>query len=74
MKSYPTVRFVRRNGQAIAVMISLTVVALGIWFGATGGSWVWGAAIIGAGALAYLVLSAFAELVDVVGDTLIPPE
>jgi hypothetical protein len=29
---------------------------------------------IGAGALAYVMLRAFTELVDVVADTLIPPE
>jgi hypothetical protein len=74
MKNYPAVRFVARHGHALAVVVALALLLLGLWIGSSGAGWIWGVASIAAGALAYLMLRTFAELVDVVADTLIPPE
>jgi hypothetical protein len=74
MKTYPMIRFVLRSGQALAVLVGAALAALGLWIGVAGAGWIWGVAFIGAGALAYVMLRAFTELVDVVADTLIPPE
>jgi 4-hydroxybenzoate polyprenyltransferase len=73
-KNYPTIRFVLRYGHAVAMIAGLLIVLFGLWAGATGAGWVHAVALVLAGLLAYLMLRAFAELVDVVADTLLPPE
>jgi hypothetical protein len=73
-KNYPTIRFVLRYGHAVAMIAGSLIVLFGLWMGATGAGWVHAVALVLGGLLAYLMLRAFAELVDVVADTLLPPE
>jgi hypothetical protein len=73
-KSYPAIRFVLRYRNALALLVGAAIMLFGLWCAFTGGGWMWGAIGVAAGLLAFLMLRAFAELVDVVADTLLPPE
>jgi putative Ca2+/H+ antiporter (TMEM165/GDT1 family) len=73
-KRYPAIRFVIRYGNALALLVAAAIVLLGVVVGARSGEWLNATIIVVAGALMFLLLRAFAELVDVVADTLLPPE
>lgn len=74
VKHYPAIRFVLRYGNTIAALTGAAVVLLGIWGWLEGLGWLWGVVLVLAGLLGFLVLRTFTELVDVVADTLLPPE
>jgi hypothetical protein len=75
-KNYPAIRFVVKHGHKLAIIVAIVIVLFGVWGGGRFNTWGWiprGMVILGGG-LAYLMLRAFQELVDVVSDTLLPPE
>lgn len=73
-KQYPAIRFVIRQGNAMAFVVAAAIVLLGLYIGVAAGQWLTATVVIAVGVLAYLLLRTFAELVDVVADTLLPPE
>ena len=73
-KQYPAIRFVIRQGNAVAFVVAAAIVLLGLYIGVAAGQWLTATVVIAVGVLAYLLLRTFAELVDVVADTLLPPE
>ena len=73
-KRYPAIRFVIRYGNVLALLVAVAIVVLGVIVGAKTGEWLNASIIMAGGVLTFLLLRAFSELVDVVADTLLPPE
>ena len=69
---YKTLQFIVRRGDAVARLVALGVLLLGIGITVTGGSLWFAVAGIGAAAVAYLIMQSYAELVRVMVDMLLP--
>ncbi len=70
--SYPAIRFLLRHGHSLAIAVA-AVIALGGIAAALGGwGWAWLPAGLVLAALAYLMLRSYAEIVQVIAETLLP--
>ncbi len=70
---YPAVQFLLRHGNALAVAVGLFIALAGILAsGLAGIGWGWAIAGIAAGALTYLLLKSYAEIVRIIAETLLP--
>lgn len=70
--SYPAIRFLVTRGDLLAVVAALAPVCLGLWALAAGFAWPWMALALGAGALLWLVLRSYVEVLRILSDTLMP--
>ena len=72
--SYPAIRFVLQYGKLISWLAGSAIVALGLWCGFSGMGWLLGLSGILAGLPVFLMLQALSELMQIVSETLLPPE
>lgn len=70
--SYPAIRFLAAKGDLLAILVALVPVCLGIWALTAGFAWLWIIPAAGAGALLWLVLRSYVEVLRVLADTLMP--
>lgn len=70
--SYPAIRFLVTRGDLLAAVAALAPVCLGLWALAVGFAWPWMALALGAGALLWLVLRSYVEVLRILADTLMP--
>lgn len=72
MDQYPTLNFLMRHGQRIAIALALApIVAAGLAV-AGGASWLWGGAGVVIGAIGYGLVLSYIELIKLVTDMLMP--
>src|SRR5271166_3066582 len=72
MAQYPTLRFLERHGDAIAILVSLCPLATGIitaWLGAS--AW-WVLAGAAASAFLYIAARSYVEMIRLMTDMLLP--
>ncbi len=72
MNDYPMLRLIERYGGWLAVFLALVPPAAAIWAMALGWHWGWLAAGLGGGALAFVLVRSYVELVRVMIDMLLP--
>ena len=53
-KQYPAIRFVIRQGNAVAFVVAAAIVLLGLYIGVAAGQWLTATVVIAVGVLAYL--------------------
>lgn len=70
--SYPAIRFIVTKGDLLAAIVALVPVLLGIWALASGFYWPWMVLAIGTGAVLWLVLRSYVEVLRILSDTLMP--
>ena len=69
---YPAIRFLVRYGHALAVVIGAAAIGTGIVAAVSGWGWGWIPAGILGGGLVYLLFRSYAEIVQVIAETLLP--
>ena len=72
MTDYPALKFLVSYGSWLAIAVGLVPLAGAVWAVAMGCHPVWLLAGVGGGALAYLVVKSYAEMVAVIVDMLLP--
>lgn len=72
MEKYPMLNFTVRYGGPASIALAVIVAALLLWLGLT--PWGWAAIIVAAlgGAIVFVVLKSYVELVVLVTDMLVP--
>lgn len=72
MKTYPMIQFMVRHGQRLALGVALLFVAIGVyaWVATARVDCLVGGVLLAAGA--WFFLRVFAEIVDVIAETLLP--
>lgn len=72
MTDYPITAFLIRRGEALAIAIAAMAALLGLYLSLAGGGWL--PAIGGplAGALLYLFVRSYVEVVSIISDVLLP--
>ena len=70
--NYPAIHFLVRHGHALAVVVAAIIGLGGIAATLAGWSWVWLPAGLVLAALAYLMFRSYAEIVQVIAETLLP--
>jgi hypothetical protein len=70
--AYPAVRFLVTKGDFLAVLVGLVPLGLGLW--ALSAGYPWPLALLGAaaGAVLWLVLRSYVEVLRILSDTLMP--
>jgi hypothetical protein len=70
--SYPAIHFLVRHGHALAVAVAVIVGVVGIVAALFGWGWAWLPGGLVLAALAYLLFRSYAEIVQVIAETLLP--
>ena len=70
--TYPAIHFLVRHGHALALTIAVAIVLSGIAATLRGWGWAWLPAGLLVGSLAYLIFRSYAEIVQVIAETLLP--
>ena len=70
--NYPAIHFVVRHGHTLAIAVAIVVGLGGIAAALAGWGWVWLPAGLVLAALAYLLFRSYAEIVQVIAETLLP--
>lgn len=70
--SYPAIRFISTWGDALAIIVALACAAIGVYAVCAGFHWLAGAVGVAAGALLWLVLRSYVEVLRILADTLMP--
>ena len=70
--TYPAIHFLVRHGHALAIAVAAIVGLGGITAALAGWGWVWLPAGLVLAALAYLLFRSYAEIVQVIAETLLP--
>lgn len=70
--SYPAIRFLAASGDLLAVLVGLLPVCAGIWALTAGFAWPWMILAVGSGALLWLVVRSYVEVLRILSDTLMP--
>jgi hypothetical protein len=70
---YPALGFIVSYGRLLAVLVGLVIVAAGIVAAFVfGAHWIWAAGGIAGGALAWVLLTSYTEVVTIISETLLP--
>lgn len=70
--SYPAIRFLAAKGDAIAILIAVVPLCLGIWALTAGFAWLWIILAAGVGGVLWLVVRSYVEVLRILSDTLMP--
>ena len=70
--NYPAIHFLVRHGHALASAVAIVVGLSGIAAAVAGWGWVWLPAGLVLAGLAYLLFRSYAEIVQVIAETLLP--
>jgi len=70
--SYPAIHFLVRHGHALAIAVAAVIALAGIAAALGGWGWAWFPAGLLLAALAYLLFRSYAEIVQVIAETLLP--
>ncbi len=70
--TFPAIRLIAAGGDVIAALVGLVPVLAAIWAVAAGFSWLVVPAGLLAGALLWLVLRSYVEVLRILSDTLMP--
>lgn len=70
--TYPAIRFLATKGNLLAVLVALVPICFGIWALTLGFPWPWVLLAAGVGALLWLVLRSYVEVLRILSDTLMP--
>ena len=70
--TYPAIHFLVRHGHALAITVAIVIGLAGIAAAVDGWGWVWLPAGLLLAALAYLLFRSYAEIVQVIAETLLP--
>jgi hypothetical protein len=70
--SYPTIRFLAANGDAIAVLIALAPLCAGIWALTQGIAWPWMVLAVAAAVVLWVIIRSYVEVLRILSDTLMP--
>jgi hypothetical protein len=72
MRNYPIINFLVRHGHLFAMGVALLPALAGVWIAATGGPWLWGAGGVASGAVLYVCMKSYVEMVAIIADMLLP--
>ena len=72
MPNYPIINFLVRHGHPFAIGVALLPALAGMWTFFTGASWLYGAGGIAAGAVVYVLMKSYVEMVAIIADMLLP--
>jgi hypothetical protein len=72
MSQYPVVDLLVRHGTLVSAVIGAAPVVFGLLATATGSSWLFLAGGIAAGAIAFLLMKSYVEVVAIIADMLLP--
>jgi uncharacterized membrane protein len=72
MPNYPIINFLVRHGHPFAIAVALAPVAAGACLASSGGGWPYGAGGIAAGAVLYVLMKSYVEMVAIIADMLLP--
>lgn len=72
MPKYPIIDFLVRHGHPFAIGVALLPVLAGLWLLIAGGAWFYAACAIAAGAVLYVLMKSYVELVAIIADMLLP--
>jgi len=72
MPNYPIINFLVRHGHRFAIAVALLPVALGLCLAFAGWGWPYGAGGAIAGAILYVIMKSYVELVAIIADMLLP--
>ena len=70
-RSYPMVHALVKYGHAVAIVAALTCLAFGIAFAVRDGAIAYAAAGLAVGALLYVLLKSYTELVSIIADMML---
>jgi hypothetical protein len=70
--SYPTIEFLAVNGDLLAIVVAIAPVCVGIWALVAGYAWPWMLLAVGAGAVLWLIVRSYIEVLRILSDTLMP--
>ncbi|WEK48827.1 MAG: hypothetical protein P0Y66_13610 [Candidatus Kaistia colombiensis] len=70
--SYPAIRFITNWGDALAILVAVSCMAVGIYLTWLGYAWPVGVAGVAAGLILWLVLRSYVEVLRILADTLMP--
>ncbi len=70
--SYPAIHFLVRHGHKLAIAVAAVIGLGGIAAALTGWGWVWFPAGLLLAPLSYLLFRSYAEIVQVIAETLLP--
>jgi hypothetical protein len=71
-RSFPVVHFIARHAHAVAAVIGLALIWLGIWAMSDGAPLWAGLSYIGGGVVGYVLLRSYGELARILLDILMP--
>ena len=72
MPKYPIIDFLVRHGHPFAIGVALLPALLGLWILLFGGPWLYGVGAIASGAVLYVLMKSYVELVAIIADMLLP--
>jgi hypothetical protein len=72
MPNYPIIHFLVRHGHPFAIGVALLPALAGLWILLFGGPWLHGVGGIVAGAVLYVLMKSYVELVAIIADMLLP--
>jgi hypothetical protein len=72
MPNYPIIHFLVRRGHPFAIGVALLPALAGLWLLLAGGPWLYGVGAIAAGAVLYVLMKSYVELVAIIADMLLP--
>ena len=72
MPNYPIINFLVRHGHRFAIGVALLPVAAGFCLAYAGGGWPYGAGGLVTGAILYVIMKSYVELVAIIADMLLP--
>jgi uncharacterized membrane protein len=72
MPNYPVINFLVRHGHRFAIAVALLPAAAGLCLASAGAGWPYGAGGLVAGAILYVVMKSYVELVAIIADMLLP--
>jgi hypothetical protein len=72
MNSYPIINFLVRFGKWVAIVLAVLPLLVGLYLAATGAGWLMLPGGIVVGAIVYVVVKSYVELVCLIADMLLP--
>jgi hypothetical protein len=72
MPHYPIINFLVRHGHPFAIGVALLPVLAGMWILFAGGPWLYGVGGVAAGAVLYVLMKSYVEMVAIIADMLLP--
>ena len=72
MRTYPMVQALVKYGHALAIVAALATLGVGIAFAVRDGAIGFAAAGLAAGAVLYILLKSYVELVSIIADMMLP--